>query len=516
MTDSTELCLLASSTGFFLHPADSTRLSNAGEEIAGATVFCRAILKPDSSATTPPATSFTLRSFRAPSRAPHPTTARPLASALRSPSTRNRRWSKSRAASERSLSAAPMKRTSSSRSSSAERSPMSSSESKPSPLPRLFDRFIPRAPIGPDSAAAADISNSYRNTARPGLTRSEVYLDRRPIATGLRRQEELRNPAVNATPLRPPHEDQYHHRLSDQMNRLRQRSRHSRACKEWVAACQRAPMRASLSDDQRKPPPRTQGEHWYHRKHLNAYHGVVEEAPAVSLAKNGPLLIKGCRLIKGSPTAQNRRRELHHAIATAKFLSARLAQTAPGKVYRNEDLQYVPKDATGTRRSVLILGVPRQVRLYQLLRLATTGELISTRLAKTGIIAGFEIAYLVFAKEAAAVEIAQNGPLVIESCPSSRAAVSPELQDGVETKGWTRCVRIAEAAADIEPADLEHHLRVPTGEWQMDPALRYWNSGGDPTADDQDGDVDEYGVSGNETGEEDHMVAGGRCLGAGA
>ncbi|KAF2499756.1 hypothetical protein BU16DRAFT_282352 [Lophium mytilinum] len=173
-------------------------------------------------------------------------------------------------------------------------------------------------------------------------------------------------------------------------------------------------------------------------------------------------------------------------IPTQSAYFTHIEPPAPGTIHRTEDLRYAPEDVTGTRRSVLILGIPRQVRLYQVLQLVTTGELISARLAKTGTITGFETAYLVFAEERAAVELAQNGPLVIKgrrltvsliNSPTWR--MSRELHDGVVNKGWTRFIRIADLPADFEPANLEHHLRLLTCEWQINPALRYWNMDGD-------------------------------------
>ncbi|KAF2810111.1 uncharacterized protein BDZ99DRAFT_476318 [Mytilinidion resinicola] len=163
-----------------------------------------------------------------------------------------------------------------------------------------------------------------------------------------------------------------------------------------------------------------------------------------------------------------------------------ISPPAPGEIYRTEDLQYNPPNASGHHRAVLILGIPHFFKLFEVLSSISTGEIVSANLTNTGPIMGFQTAYVVFAAEEAAVALAKGAPPLVKNrrltvslinTPTWR--MSREMQEGVETKGWSRFVRIAERPDDFGPTDLERQLRLMTGEFEKNPALRYWHAAGD-------------------------------------
>ena len=120
-----------------------------------------------------------------------------------------------------------------------------------------------------------------------------------------------------------------------------------------------------------------------------------------------------------------------------------------------------PASALNVYRTVLIDNLPIVVTLTEVLRLVTTGTLISAHLLDTRSITKSMTVYLVFLEEDSATALvnAQSGsPFIFHNRPARvmllrtpTPPLRPLLHHGIFNEGWTRCVAITNAPKNFTP-----------------------------------------------------------------
>jgi hypothetical protein len=163
----------------------------------------------------------------------------------------------------------------------------------------------------------------------------------------------------------------------------------------------------------------------------------------------------------------------------------------PGKIHDPSGLLYHPSadvPKASSKRGVLVLGIPRGLKLRDILAKVTTGQLVSARLADTLKACGYITVHLQFVEASAAAKLVRAPPLIVRGYRLTTALInSPtwplekKIAEGIEHEGWSRYLSISPIPESMGPEDLEHELKSLTGVWDTSPALQFWQEGGDLT-----------------------------------